>query len=48
MNRFVAASRPASSLLQEVGMVDRSNENRTGGSLLLEMALQAERRVPLG
>src|SRR5512133_2199512 len=42
---LVAASRPASSLRQEVGVVDISNENVSGLFLFLEMAFQAKRCV---
>src|SRR5262245_56466526 len=42
---FMAASRPASSLLQEVGVIDISNENMSGRFLLLEMTLQTKRCV---
>ena len=47
MHRLVAASRPAGSLRQEVGVVDISNQNYAGAGLLLEMALQTQRLVPL-
>jgi len=42
---FVAASRPTRSLLQEVRVIDVSNENMSGYFLLLKMALYAEGRV---
>jgi len=41
----MAASRPAGSLLQEVGVVDVSNENVAGYFLLLEMTFQTKRCV---
>jgi hypothetical protein len=41
----MAASRPAGSLLQEVGVIDISNENMSGRFLLLEMTFQAKRCV---
>src|SRR6266498_3813750 len=39
---LVAASRPAGSLLEEVGVIDISDENMSGHLLLLEMTLQAK------
>jgi len=42
---FVAAGGPTRALLQEVRMVDVSDENVAGRFLLLEMAFYAERRV---
>jgi len=42
---FVAASRPTRSLLQEVRVIDVSNENMSGYFLLLKMALYTEGRV---
>ena len=42
---FVAAVGPTRPLLQEIRMVDVSNENVTGYFLILEVALQAERRI---
>jgi hypothetical protein len=39
--------RPTRSLLQEARMIDVSNENVPGCFLLLEMAFQTERGVPL-
>jgi hypothetical protein len=45
---FVAAGRPTRALLQKVRVVDVSNENMSGYFLLLEMALQAKRRVTVG
>lgn len=47
VNRFVATGRPTGALLEKTGMVDISNEKCPGGRLLLEMALQTERLVPL-
>lgn len=41
----MAASGPTSALLQEIRMVDVSDENVSGDFLILEMALQAERCV---
>ena len=41
----MAASRPTRPLLQEVRVVDVSDENVPGYFLLLEMAFQAKRRV---
>jgi len=41
----MAARRPTGSLLQEVRMIDISNENVSGNFLLLEMAFYAKRRV---
>ena len=45
MRFFVAASRPTRSLLQEIRVIDVSDENVPGYLLLLEMAFQAKRRV---
>ena len=45
MRFFVASGRPASSLLQETGVIDIANKNSAGFSLLLEMAIQTQRRV---
>jgi hypothetical protein len=42
----MAASRPTRSLLQEVRVIDVTNENMPGHFLLLEMAFQAKRLVP--
>ena len=42
---FMAASRPTRALLQEVRVIDVSNENVSGYFLLLEMALYTKRRV---
>src|SRR5262249_49406062 len=42
---FMATSRPTGSLLQEVRMIDVSNENVPGYFLLLEMAFYTKRRV---
>jgi len=47
MRFFVAASRPTRTLLQEVRVIDVSNENVSGYFLFLEMAFQTERRVAL-
>jgi hypothetical protein len=41
----MAASRPTRSLLQEIRVIDVSNENVSGYFLLLEMAFQTEGRV---
>ena len=41
----MAASRPTRPLLQEIRVVDVSNENVPGYFLLLEMALYTKRRV---
>ena len=41
----MAAGRPTRSLLQEVRMIDVSDENVSGYFLLLKMALYAEGRV---
>ena len=41
----MAAGRPTRALLQKIRVIDVSNENVTGNFLLLEMALQAQRRV---
>jgi hypothetical protein len=41
----MAASRPAGSLRQEIGVIYVSNENMPGLFLLLEMAFQAKRGV---
>ncbi len=41
----MAASRPARPLLQEARVIDVSDENGAGRSLLLEMAFQTKRRV---
>jgi len=45
MRFLMAASRPARSLRQKVGVVDIADENVPGLSLLLEMAFQTKRRV---
>jgi hypothetical protein len=45
---FVAASRPTRPLLQEVRVVDISNENVPGYFLFLEMAFDTKRRVAFG
>jgi hypothetical protein len=42
----MAASRPTRSLLQEVRVIDVTNENMPRRFLLLEMAFQAKRLVP--
>src|SRR5512132_3987297 len=44
---FMTASRPTRSLLQEARVIDVSNENVAGYFLLLEMAFDTKRRVPL-
>jgi hypothetical protein len=41
----MAASRPARSLLQEVRVIDVSDENVPWYLLLLEMAFQTKRRI---
>ena len=41
----MAAGGPTRPLLQKIRVIDVSNENVPGYFLLLEMALQAERRV---
>jgi hypothetical protein len=41
----MAASRPTRALLQEVRVIDVSNENVPGYFLFLEMALYTKRRV---
>jgi len=41
----MAASRPTRPLLQEVRVIDVTNENVPGYFLLLEMAFQAKRSV---
>jgi hypothetical protein len=41
----MAASRPTRSLLEEIRVIDVSNENVSGYFLLLKMAFQTERRV---
>ena len=41
----MAASRPTRSLLQEIRVIDVSDENVPGYFLLLEMAFQTERRI---
>jgi hypothetical protein len=46
MRFFMAACRPTRSLLQEVRVIDVSNENVSGYFLLLEMAFHTKRRVP--
>jgi hypothetical protein len=43
----MAASRPTGSLLQEIRVIDVSDENMPGLFLLLEMTFQTKRRVPL-
>ena len=45
MRFFMAASRPTRSLLQEVRVIDVSNENVSRGFLLLEMAFYTQRRI---
>jgi len=45
---FVTTGGPARPLLQKIRVIDVSNENVSGYFLLLEMALQAKRRVTLG
>src|SRR6266404_2974275 len=45
---FMAASRPTRPLLQKIRVIDISNENVSGYFLLLEMALQTQRRVTFG
>ena len=42
---FMAARGPTRALLQKARVIDISNENVSGGFLLLEMAFYAERRV---
>ena len=42
----MAASRPTRPLLQEIRVIDVSNENVPGYFLLLEMAFQTKRRIP--
>jgi hypothetical protein len=42
---FMAAGGPTRPLLQKIGVIDVSNKNVPGYFLLLEMALQAKRRV---
>jgi hypothetical protein len=42
---FVAAGGPTRALLQKIRVIDVSNENVSGYFLLLEMALQTQRRV---
>jgi hypothetical protein len=44
---FMAARRPTSPLLQEIGVIDVPNENVSGYFLLLKMALDTKRRVTL-
>ncbi len=44
----MAASRPTRPLLQKIRVIDISNENVSGYFLLLEMALQTQRRVTFG
>jgi hypothetical protein len=41
----MAASGPAGPLLQEIGVIDVSDENVPGNLLLLEMAFQTKRRI---
>ena len=43
----MTASRPTRALLQEIRVIDVSDENVPGYFLLLEMALQTKRRVAL-
>jgi hypothetical protein len=45
---FMAPRGPTRALLQKIRVIDVSNENVSGYFLLLEMALQAKRRVTLG
>ena len=42
---FMAAGGPTRALLQEIRVIDVSNENVPGYFLLLEMTFYAERRV---
>jgi hypothetical protein len=42
---FMAAGVPTRALLQEIRVIDVSNEDVSGYFLLLEMAFYAERRV---
>ena len=44
----MAPGGPTRALLQKIRMIDVSNENVSGYFLLLEMALQAKRRITLG
>jgi hypothetical protein len=44
---LMAASRPTRALLQKIRVIDVSNENVPRYYLLLKMALDTERRVPL-
>jgi hypothetical protein len=44
---LMAASRPTRALLQKIRVIDVSNENVPRYFLLLKMALDTERRVPL-
>ena len=43
----MAPSRPTRSLLQEIGVIDVSDENMPGYFLLLKMTLDTKRRVTL-
>ena len=42
---FMAARGPTRALLQKARVIDVSNENVSGGFLLLEMAFYTERRI---
>jgi hypothetical protein len=42
----MAAGRPTRALLQEIRVIDVSDENVSGYFLLLEMAFYAKRRIP--
>ena len=48
MRLFMAASRPAGSLLQEARVIDVSDENVARYLLLLKMAFQTQCRVAFG
>jgi hypothetical protein len=47
MNRLVATGRPARSLDEAGGMISVADKNSAVHGLLLKMALQTERRIPL-
>jgi hypothetical protein len=47
VDSFMAARAPASATTQEGGVIHFANDDNSRRGLLLEMALQAEVRIPL-
>lgn len=47
VNRFVTAGRPTGSLRQAARVIGIANENSAGRGLLLKVALQTKRLIPL-